>query len=120
MAMYNSLILLKADTDRFLPGLGPNFYSDIDTDRSEQSAVFRLFSIGLSLGFFQRMSGWKLDPLHKVGRMLLLHRLAFEAEQAGKWHRADWLLPNIWARAAAALGETEASDGTHAPGSNYP
>jgi hypothetical protein len=123
--MYNSSILLKADTDRFLPGLGPNFYSDIDTDCSEQSAVFRLFTIGLSLGSFQKISGWKLDPLHKVGRMLLLHRLAFEAEQAGKWHRADffwretlsgfrrlWLLPNIWARAAAALGETEASDGT--------
>jgi hypothetical protein len=57
--------------------------------------------------------------------MLLLHRLAFQAEQAGKWRRADffwretrntfrrlWPLLKIWARAAAALGETGASDGT--------
>jgi hypothetical protein len=63
--------------------------------------------------------------LQRVGRMLLLHRLAFEAEQAGRWRRADffwrethngfrrlWLLPKIWARAATALGETEPSDGT--------
>jgi hypothetical protein len=71
------------------------------------------------------MSGWKLDPVQRVGRMLLLHRLAFEAEQAGKWRRADffwrethsgfrrlWLSPQIWARAAAAVGETGPSDGT--------
>jgi hypothetical protein len=88
--MYNSSIILTGNANRLLPALSSNFYSDIDATRSGQNTVIRFFSIGRSLGCFRRMSGWKLDPVQRVGRMLLLHRLAFEAEQAGKWRRADF------------------------------
>lgn len=38
----------------------------------------------------QRLIGWKLDFVSRLGRLLFHHRIAIEAELAGKWRRADY------------------------------
>src|SRR6266700_1046784 len=53
-------------------------------------------------GLWARLTGCVLDPLGRVGRMLLLHSLAFEAERSGCRIRADF----FWRESHYALRRT--------------
>ena len=39
---------------------------------------------------WERLVGWQLDAPGQIGRLLLQHRLAMEAELAAQWQRADF------------------------------
>src|SRR5579884_3812189 len=115
------------DELRLFPAVGPGLYagSDADAATADQRAARRLLGQAGCRGLARY--GWRLSPVARLRRLLHFHRLALEAELAGKPRRGDafWdevvrelrLLPEdspAWKELAAELarepGVTELND----------
>jgi hypothetical protein len=55
----------------------------------------------------QRLTGWQLDRLGRLARLLHLHKLGLEAELAGRWRRADYFWTSVQEELAALADEAD-------------
>lgn len=79
---------------RIFPAIGPELYllgdEPLDLTPDEQAARYLLSLANKEFSPTERFLGLRLDSLGQIGRLLLLHKHALEAELAGKWQRADY------------------------------
>src|SRR5215469_1217347 len=98
-----TLLVRESGADRFFPQISSDLYSmnrHAGPSESRTGAKLLALSDSLPLTWWQRLAGWRLAPDQRVARLLLLHRLAFEAEMEGQFRRADF----FWREALAQLG----------------
>ncbi|MET4071879.1 hypothetical protein ABID58_006703 [Bradyrhizobium sp. S3.2.6] len=98
------LLVRKSDGQRFLPAIEPNLYSPNGSGETPVRPGRALLALAYpQLTWQQRHAGRGLSPIQQLARLLLLHRLAFEAELAGEFERADffWRECNSQLRAAS-------------------
>jgi hypothetical protein len=85
---------------RLLPPIGLDLLVADDGAGTPADAGRRLLALAkLPARWPQRVTGFGLLGVAKIGRVLLLHRFAFAAESAGQLRRADF----FWREAHAAL-----------------
>lgn len=56
---------------------------------------------------WERLLGWKLNAPDQIGRLLLQHRLAVEAELAAEWQRADFFWNQVHIEIKALFRKNE-------------
>ena len=80
-------------SQRIFPPITPSLYDGNESDGStpDQQAARNLLSLASKkLSFVQRFLGVGLSPPEQLSRLLLMHKLAVEAELAARWQRADF------------------------------
>ncbi len=81
-------------SQRVFPPIEPDIYdlshelAELTPDQRVARKLLALANQKFTIG--ERLAGWKLDSTSLVGRLLLQHRLAMEAELAAQWNRADF------------------------------
>jgi hypothetical protein len=86
-----NLLVRKTDIQRIFPVIGPNFYSPNKSDEKSVYPGLRLIALAYpQLTWLQRYAGWRLAPDQQISRLVMFHRLAFEAELAAQFRRADF------------------------------
>ncbi|NEO44390.1 MAG: hypothetical protein F6K55_09740 [Moorea sp. SIO4A3] len=82
-------------SQRVFPQIRPDIYTNDDDliglTPDQRFARNLLALANKKFTRWERLVGWKLDGLGQIGRLLLQHRLAIEAELAAQWQRADFL-----------------------------
>jgi hypothetical protein len=100
------LLVRKSENPRVLQDIGEGFYRVPAANEAAPDVGAKLLALSrIRLTWWQRHAGLGLSPNEHFGRLLLLHRLAFEAELAGQSRRADFFwreafrsLQRIWKR----------------------
>jgi hypothetical protein len=80
-------------SERLFPPIRSYFYSTdgfTDLKPKQQSAAKIVGLANKKYTFGQQLFGWNLDAPGKIGRLLLLHKKAVEAEVEGQWRQADF------------------------------
>lgn len=79
---------------RIFPPIQPYLYrasSNLAELTPDQRAAQKIIALAnRNFTRWERLVGWKLDSIGQIGRLLLQHRLAMEAELAAQWERADF------------------------------
>lgn len=79
---------------RIFPPISSELYKvshDLADLIPDQRAARKILALAdLNFTNWERLVGWKLDSTGQIGRLLLQHRLAMEAELAAQWARADF------------------------------
>jgi hypothetical protein len=111
------LLVRKTDRQRFFPDIEPELYRPNRSGEKSNDPGLKLLALAYpQLTWMQRYAGWHLSPNQQFARLLMLHRLAFEAELAGEFEQADffwretnaqlraaWNRPDMWNAACAVL-----------------
>jgi hypothetical protein len=101
-----------APAARLFPVIRQDLYAaGVQPDGGEQpsldAAIRGLLDLSRErLGTLQRCAGWGLRGRQRISRLLMLHRLALEAELAGRWTRADL----FWDQTLRAFQKTARDD----------
>jgi hypothetical protein len=109
--MVNTLIARSTEAPpRVFPPVGPDLYDLIGNGSAlspdQRVAVDVLCLANRDLPALQRLSGWGLDGTDQLGRLLHLHKLALEAELAGRWRQADFFWDAVHDRLSALADQT--------------
>ena len=90
---------LNNSCQRLFPAIQPDIYirnDDLNTLMPDQKVAHQLLTLAnQKFARWERLIGWKLNTLGKMGRLLLQHRLAMEAEFASQWKRADFFWQQV-------------------------
>lgn len=90
---------LNNSCQRLFPAIQPDIYirnDDLNTLIPDQKVAHQLLTLAhQKFARWERLTGWKLNALGKMGRLLLQHRLAMEAEFASQWKRADFFWQQV-------------------------
>lgn len=114
------LLARKANSPRFFPAIEPALYRSNRSDEQSNEPALKLLALACpQLTWLQRHGGWRLPSNQEFSRLLMLHRLAFDAELAGQPEQADffwreahaqlraaWDRPGTWEAACAILNHT--------------
>src|SRR6266508_2155573 len=96
-AVQSQPIMIARPVDRsqrIFPSIGPHLY-DLGAEppdlTPDQRAARRILALAQrAFTGRERLVGWKLNEIGRIGRLLLFHRLALRAELAAQWRRADF------------------------------
>ena len=90
---------LKNPSQRVFPPIQSDIYTrndDLTTLTPDQRVAQKLLALAnQDFTKWGLLVGWKLDGLGNIGRLLLQHRLAIEAELAAQWQRADFFWQQV-------------------------
>ena len=105
------LLVRKADRRRFFPDIEPGLYRPNRSGEEPNDDGLKLLALAYpQLTWLQRHAGWHLSPNQQFARLLMLHRLAFEAELAGQLEQANFFWREANARLRAAWDRSDTWD----------
>ena len=116
---FMHVLIRKSGNHRVFPDIEPVLYRPSQSnERSEHPRQKLLAFSGAELPWLQRCAGFHLSPKQRLTRLLMLHRLGFEAERAGEFVQADFFWRDlacrmktagpclaIWKEGCAVLGD---------------
>ena len=103
---------LKNSSQRVFPAIKPDVYTrndNLTVLTPDQRVAEKLLALAnQEFTKWERLIGWKLNVLGNIGRLLLQHRLAIEAELAAQWHCADF----FWQEVLIGIKDLSRKDNT--------